>query len=300
MKRARIDKKNIIKKRIEYRRNNIVFLNDKKNNTSSMSSINNSRRKGILEKNKTGLTAVPYEKSVDYDIIICIPSLDRYEKVTRLISQFNEQPTKYSFKIILLNDGSSDSNYDKIPEIFNNVTYLKNEQPNGKVYHWYCYNQLWENIKNISCYAVLQMDDDFILCDDFLDTIVDLYFTEKVKNPKVMAIAPHLWSFHLEKEYESWWKRTDFVDGIALIEEGVIKYMNYQMKPVDVEEVSKVGAPVKAWAQISRAVVEMRGIIYRTDKSLVYHDGNDDSKLHGDLRINGEKYIYTQKFIKNL
>jgi len=243
-----------------------------------------------------------YQKKVfvDYDVVICIPSYNRYEKIKRLLTQFYEQPTKYTFKIILLNDGSIETKYDILIKNFPEIIYLKNDKPNGKILHWYCYSQMWEHIKNIQCHAVLEMDDDFILSDNFLDTILDLFFEAKEHNGSIMAISPHLWSFKEKKEKENWWSRTDFVDGIALIDDIVIKNMNYEMQPVNVIAVSKAGAPVRAWTQISAAIKNMKCIIYRTPNSLVYHDGNDDSKLHGDIRKEGKAGVYTQKYIGKL
>ena len=245
---------------------------------------------------------INYQKKVfvDYDVIICIPSYNRYKKVKRLITQFYEQPTKYTFKIILLNDGSTGQWYNKLAKEFPDIIYIKNKLPNGKIKHWYCYNQMWENLKEIMCHAVLQMDDDFILSNNFLDRIVDLYFEAKENNGNIMAIAPHLWSFKKVTNFETWWSRNDFVDGIALIDDAVIKQMNYEMQPVDTEAVSKAGAPVRAWTQINETIKKMKCIIYRTPESLVYHDGNDDSKLHGDVRKLGNGGVYTQKYIGKL
>ena len=168
------------------------------------------------------------------------------------------------------------------------------------VKHWYCYSQLWEFLKDIKCHVVLQMDDDFILSDNFLNTIIDLFFHLKETDNTMMAIAPHIWSFKKECELEKWWSRRDFVDGIALIDDVVIRNMEYKMKPVDAEAVSKPGVPVRAWTQISKKISEMNCWIYRTDSSLVYHDGNDDSKLHGDVRNAGRGGVYTQKYIGKL
>lgn len=232
----------------------------------------------------------------DHDLIICIPSYNRYKKVTRLLDQFYCQPTKYSFKIILLNDGSTDKRYNDIPYFYTGVTYLKNETPNGKILHWYNYNQLWSVMEKFNTNCVLQMDDDFILCDDFLDIIMDLYHREKVKNSKFCGITPHLWSFIKKAEYESWWESKIFVDGIALLDLKLIKFLKYGLQPINVEEVSKTGVPVRAWSQITEAVSRFGGYFYRTKHSLVFHDGNNDSKLHSDVKNRG---VYTQKFIKD-
>lgn len=242
----------------------------------------------------------PYIKreSVDYDFVITIPSHGRYEKVRRMIAQYYEQANKYSIKIILLNDGSTDERYDTLPEEFPDLIYLKNDEPNGKINHWYCYNQMWEYVKEIDCHAILQTDDDFILSDDFLTKIGDMYFNEKKKYNGILAIAPHLWSFKEYSEYEWHWTTTDFMDGIALIDVDVIKKMDYQMTMVDADIVRKSGEPVRTWSQINNTISEMKGMIKKTDESLVYHDGNDESKLHTDARIGGG--VYTQKYIGKL
>lgn len=237
---------------------------------------------------------------VDYDVVICIPSHERYEKIKKLISQFYEQQTKYTFKIILLNDGSKNNLYDKLPEHYPEIIYLKNDVPNGKLLHWYCYNQMWEHLKNIECHAVLQMDDDFILCDNFLDTITDIYFEQKEINDHMRGISPHKWSFRrINVKHENWWNRTDFVDGISLLDINVIENMNYVMHAVTSRDVTQSGAPVGTWDQINETVNIMDGYYYRTLESLVYHNGNNDSKLHGDHRING-KGVFSQKLCESL
>ena len=115
-----------------------------------------------------------------------------------------------------------------------------------------------------------------------------------------MGIAPHLWSFKKHSENELWWRDKIFVDGIALIDILVIQKMKYEMKPVDVIEVNKPGVPVRAWIQISESIKKLNGILFRTKNSLVYHNGNDDSKLHGDVRKNNMCGVYTQKYIGKL
>jgi len=251
-----------------------------------------------LEKRAIKVPTYNYIKKsvVDYDLVICIPSHNRFDKANRLINQFNSQKTKYTFKIILLNDGSNDKRYDIYESDYPNLVYLKNNIPNGKVKHWYCYNQLWEYLKKIETHCVLQTDDDFILCDGFIDKIVDLYFENKNRDGSVVAIAPHLWSFDKVSEYEYWWK-TNHVDGIVLLDYNVIKFMGYGMQPVDANIVKKTGETVRTWNQIKSGITNIGGKVYRTDVSLVYHDGNNDSKLHSDHRKNGKSGVYTQKFI---
>ena len=239
------------------------------------------------------------KKNVDYDVTICIPSYNRYEKIYRLINQFFTQETKYTFKIILLNDGSDDMLYDTLSDSFQEIIYIKNDRPNGKMLHWYSYNQLWLNLRNIKCHAVLQMDDDFIISNNFLNTIVDLFFKKKEENGNIMAIAPHLWSFK-ENNVENWWKRTDFVDGIALIDIDIIDNLNYELHAPNHQILKKCGTSAMAWSQISIGIKNYHGIVLRTKDSLVYHDGNDDSKLHSEHRKEEKNGIYTQRYIENI
>ena len=249
----------------------------------------------------TSSTVYNKKKYVDYDVVISIPSYDRYLKVKRLISQFYDQSTMYTFKIVLLNDGSPSKDYDELSKIFPEIIYLKNDKPNGKKLHWYCYNQLWEFLKNIECHAVLQTDDDFIICDNFLNKIVDIFFDQKNKNNNVRGISPHMWSFSkYNVDFEAWWNKNDFVDGISLLDIEVIKAMNYEMHDITTRDVTQVGAPVGAWDQINDMVRKMNGFYYRTSESLAFHDGNDDSKLHGDHRSKGGKGIYTKKITESL
>lgn len=321
MKKRHLNKKEKIIKRIELRHQSVAFINkriEKKEEIAEKSTItykinkkttrvmNNrdARTKLRISGNKTSPVEIKqeYRKKVfvDYDIVVCIPSHNRYEKIKRLLTQLFEQPTEYTIKVILLNDGSTDDRYDELCDEFSQITYLKNDKPNGKTMHWYCYNQMWEYLKNIECHAVLQMDDDFILCDNFLNAIVDLFFQKREADSAILAIAPHLWSFKKVVEFEGFWKQKDFMDGIALIDLDVIKNMNHQMNPVDAVAVSKPGVTVRTWGQICNTIKIMGGWIYRTEISLAYHNGNDDSKLHCDVRKDGRGGVYTQRYIGKL
>jgi len=305
MKRERLSIKQKIAKRIELRHQNLVFIDKRGLKTTQESNRHSTVHKpsaSAIDVERTKLNVVSYVKKmvVDYDVVICIPSHERYEKVKRLISQFYTQSTKYKFKIILLNDGSSDSLYDTLTQDFPEIIYIKNDKPNGKLLHWYCYTQMWKQIKDIQCHVILQMDDDFILSDYFLNFILDLFFQEKEKNNKMLAIAPHLWSTKEESDFEPWWVKNDCaIDGIGLIDEYLIKCMDYEMKSVDVNKI-KEGSSVFAWSQISAAIKKLNGFVYKTPYSYVYHDGNDDSKLHNTHRKKEDGKVYTQKYIGKL
>jgi hypothetical protein len=308
VKRSNINKKELIARKIKYRHEQNLFLNNMNdrdlrrfNKIEPKPDVTGLSRGDRRSGNYLDLVENNYIKkeNVDVDIVICIPSHDRYEKLKRIIEQIKDSNSKYSYLIVILNDGSSDERYNTLVNEYPNIIQIVNSVPNGKALHWFCYNQMWNVLKGCICHAVLQMDDDFILCDNFLDIIVDLFFEKKNVNSRIMAISPHLWSFKKACKYESWWNRNDLIDGIALIDYDVIKYLNFELQPVNAKDVIKPGVQVRAWTQISMGIKMYRGIIFRTSESLVFHDGNEDSKLHGDFRK--VKKIYTHNFInKNI
>ena len=235
------------------------------------------------------------ETSMGCDVAICIPSHNRYDMVVRLLDQLYNQKTKYSFQIILLNDGSTEGDYDGLPKKFNRLQYIKNHVSYSKAGHWVCYSEMWGLLRNIDYKFVLQMDDDFILCDNFLDIIVDTLIREREKNSKVVAVAPHTWSFTKNDPNPSW-VHDKVIDGIGLFDISVIRDMGYTVKPVT--NVTHNGASVKVWVQFTDYCKQFNKIFYRTDVSLVYHDGNDNPQLHPGFR--NIKRIYTQKLHSTL
>lgn len=121
------------------------------------------------------------EENVDYDVVICVTSFERYVKVRRILKQLHSQPTKYTFKFCLMNDASTDKRYDTLVEEFPNIVYLKNEVNGGKKEYWKTVNKLWAEGSKYNCHGFLQIDDDFILCNNFLDTLMDEFFKKSTK-----------------------------------------------------------------------------------------------------------------------
>jgi hypothetical protein len=279
-----------------------IFGSDNKNINNNIFINKQDRNNSRLDENLENCKLFYNKKTfVDYDVMICIPSFDRYEKIFRLLNQFYKQPTNYTFKIILLNDGSNDEKYDTLISEFNDIIYIKNETSNSKMNHWRCYNQMWNFLKNKNFHALLQLDDDFILSDNFLDTIMNLFFEKRSENYRYVIISPHLWSNKEYSEHENWWTdNTYFIDGIALIDESIISLLNYELKPVDANVVCVDGHSANAWSQIGDLIKKIKYFVYRTNVSLVYHDGNDNSKLHYNHRKKNNGKVYTQKYIGNL
>jgi hypothetical protein len=230
------------------------------------------------------------------DILFCITSYNRYDNVETLIKDLLIQDTKYTYQILLINDGSNDNRYGNFINYSEKLTYIYNEKNGGKNGYYKTVNKLWSLIPNYDCKYIIQSDDDFIICDNFINRLTDYFLNERSNNPKILALSPHLYSFNKYSDKEQSWTDTNGVDGIAIITHDVIKNLNYELTSPG--NVSKPGNSVGTWQQISKSIRNLGGITKRTNYSLVYHNNTGGSVLHGDFRKH--KMIFTQKFIGKL
>jgi hypothetical protein len=232
---------------------------------------------------------------VDFDVVFCVSSFNRYEKLERILKQLFSQDTKYTFKFILLNDGSSDSRYDNLKYLYPDILYLNNKTNGGKINYWRSVNQMWNHVKNIETYGIIQLDDDFILCNSFIDRLLDKFFEMKEKNNLYMAFTFHLYNFSKTEPIEDFWfdENKKFVDGGMLLDVQFLEYINYKLDKI--EHRVKPHTSTFTWVRVKEILEENGLLVYRTRNSLVFHDGNDDSKLHYKVRV--KKRVYTKNFI---
>jgi len=229
-----------------------------------------------------------YQKpeNVDYDVLIYISSYNRYEKLRNILNQLYTQETKYSFKIIVMNDGSTDENYYNLNKEFPEIIYLQNEVNGGRALYWQTINTIFEELKNYSSYTVIQIDDDFILCNDFINILIDKFFELKAENNSYMGIKYHLASFNevgdISKNVFDWKKTLQTLDGGSLFDPEFLKLFDYKLPNYHV------------WGQLYKYIREFGVMVYTFRESLAYHDGNFDSKMYPVGRIN--RKIYTKRF----
>lgn len=327
MKKRKQTIKETIKKRNELREG-IRYLKTSKgtHNTKNMGSAEERRKlrtvpgykKPILNKKNLGIPVdlrhgknvkLPYKpyqikdygvyvkkENVDYDVVIYISSYNRYNKLERILNHLFTEETKYSFKIIVMNDGSTQYRYNKITKKFPEIIYLKNKKNNGKLLYWKTLNNIFNNIKEINTHAVIQIDDDFILCKNFLNKIVDLFFEIKEENNSFMLIKYHLGALDSPNIDENTHFNSDLkfqgVDGGTMFDINFLDLINFKLN--DTEKWMKYGGS-GVWNYLNDKIIEHGVCVYTTRKSLVYHDGNEDSKMHPDIR-KIRKY-YTINFI---
>lgn len=243
----------------------------------------------LYEKIKIGGFERIYD--VDYETIICISSYNRFDKVDKLLSMFYDQISKYSYKILLLDDCSSDERYKSLVDKYPNLLYRKNQKNNGRKLYWYTVTQLWQWAKEYKTNTLLMIDDDFVLGNNFLDTLIDFYYYIKQDNNNVIGIAPHLHSYALNVQQMEWWYNTFSVDGVGLFDRNFIESFDYRLEIVTDEELN-AQAHAHGWSQIQKKIQRDNKMVYKTKYSLVYHDGNDESRLGSNNIKKSKAYTY--------
>jgi len=325
MKRAQIDIKKTIKKRIELRHQKLVFL-EKGNKTMNDRDI---RRKqgdptkpipipvGLVsrEERRGGGRVLKIYNSyeikdygiyvkpefVDYDVLIYISSYNRYEKVLRILNALYNQPTDYSFKIIFMNDGSDDKRYETIKyrKKFTDITFLKNIKNGGKKFYWKTINKVFGELKKYETYCIIQIDDDFLLCDGFINKLMNKFFELKEENNSYMGIRYHLGTFNKEDEIDNnYYDRNisfQAFDGGSLFDVQFMKLIKYQINEEVIDTYKNLNPHV--WKTLNDFVRSFGIMIYTMKESLAFHDDDGISKMHP--QFNGVRKIYTKNFTNN-
>lgn len=236
------------------------------------------------------------QENVDFDVIICISSFNRYNKINLILEQLFNQKTKYNFKIIFFNDGSTEEKYEEIKYKYPDIIYLKNEKNSGKVNYWKTVNNMWKKAKEFKTHTILQLDDDFILCDNFLDILLDKFFEIKELDNSYMVYSFHLYNFSKTEPIDEIWFDENYIniDGGILFDSQFMNYINYELDLIELR-VKNNSQSSFTWTRIREKIIEFKCRIFRFKNSLVWHNGNDDSKLHPNVRK--IKRIYTKNFI---
>lgn len=229
------------------------------------------------------------------DIIITISSYNRYDKLTRILDQLYSQSTKCSFSIVILNDGSDDARYANLKKNYPTINFINNKTNGGKLYYWKSINSLWELAKNKYQFEyLLQIDDDFILCDNFLNILYDDISRVRVSDNTYIA-----YSFHLNSKNDLEQPRWDckyWIDGGGLYHIDFLKKIDFKIDEISKSRFNSKYISSGVWKQITKKINEFGFKILKSNYSLVKHDGNMDSKMNANLRK--KKPINTFNYLK--
>ncbi len=293
MKKTKLNIKQKIQKRIEIQNQSLVFINKKTTGKDKQKIYTESKPvKQNVVNNFNKIFLEPYEKKcvVDYDAVIVIASYDRFIKLNRILTQLYEQPTKYKIKVIVYNDGSTDLYYNKLKNIFPEIDYIIGEVNNGKYNYWKTITTLFKKSSEYISHVVIEIDDDFFLSNNFIDTLIDKFFEGKNISNKNVAIYYHITAGAVDT-----WKSTNRVDGGILFDTTFLEKINYTIEPISEKRWKankELGSGV--WNQISSKIINNGLSTYKLENSLAKHDGNDDSKMNKSQR--DKSPIYTAKF----
>jgi hypothetical protein len=232
--------------------------------------------------------------SVDYDVIIYVSSYNRYKKLRNILKQLHKQKTNYSFKIIVMNDGSTELEYNTLTTEFPNIIYMKNQINGGLELYWETVDKIFREVKKYRTYAVIQIDDDFILCDEFINRSMNKFFEIKNESNAYMGLRYHLQSFKENQEFSEdrfdRIKRFQDFDGGSMFDPQFLQLFNYRLVPDQNNS--------HLWFLINQLVRKLGVLVYTMRESLAYHDGNDDSKLNPELRK--KRKLYSVNFVGNV
>jgi len=232
------------------------------------------------------------ELNIKYDVVILISSFNRYAKVKRLISQLYTQDSKYKFKIVLLNDGSTYYKYKTIKDYFPKLEYIENVKNGGKYRYWKTINELFKVSSENKSHAILQIDDDYILCENYLDILLDKFFELKEINNRYVGISYHI----THNSNQLAWGFKHWVDGGTLFDYKFIEKIKFNIDEIS-ESRWKNDKELSSgvWRQVSQKIHQMKLLVHKTEFSLVKHNGNEDSKMNKLQR--DKQPIHTWRFI---
>lgn len=221
----------------------------------------------------------------DYDIVIGILSYDRYNKLNDLINSILNQKSDYTFCIVIIDDCSYDEK--KLIKLKNNnIKIIKNNKNNGKELYWKTINNL---LKEISCYNFeyfLQLDDDFLICENLINKSF-LLFKENLilNNKKLGAISLHLNNKN-DLNDNRWGLGVNWVDGGSIFYRKFLEDINFKISEISKKRwISNKNLSSGVWQKMSFLLKKNDYLVAKVNKSLLYHDDDNLSKMNYHQRI---------------
>ena len=290
--------KKIIKRRIEISKMGVrdkLMITKKKHRPISVSLVDRDYiRRGIKIESNPKFSKNYIKREYEYDSVILITSYNRYDFLYNLLNQLYTQETEYKFKVIVVNDGSDDVRYLKLINNYPKLIIINNEKNYGKKLYWKTINSGLKKAKDYPSNTVLQIDDDFQLCDDFLDNIFKIYYEKKHENNKILCISFHL--YDKSHEDEGRWGLKYWVDGGGLYDIEFIREIKYNVNEIPIKRwENNKNLSTGVWRQISIRINGLGCVIYKTPVSYVKHLGIN-SKMWNGPKFEGMG-LFTYNFI---
>jgi FkbM family methyltransferase len=205
-------------------------------------------------------------KNKKIDFLYIIPSFNRFDKLKNLLDSI--LLLKQNSKVIVLDDKSTDNRYLEFKNFSNRVTYLKNEINQGKDGFWKTINVLLNEMSKYDFNYGIMLGDDFKLNDDFEKKI-----KQYVNNNDIIRLFT-------QKNITNNWGYKNWVDGAICAPKKFFDDLNYKLEPINRNKMVSSGVGHQMTVRLNKL-----GYSVKNYGSFIEHIGNDDSKMHPNIRI---------------
>jgi hypothetical protein len=234
-------------------------------------------------------------------VIIIIPSYNRYFKLINLLNNLLNQNTKYNFKILVNDDNSTDINYLNLHQDYKNhenkLIFIRNNENKGKYKYWETINSCFNQIKEEDFDFLIQLDDDFEICENFIDYVLDFFKDIILSNNKISAMSLHL--NNCEDGIKSrWGVNNSWVDGGTIYTREIIDLLNFKIEEISIKRWSKdKNLSSGVWSQISKRINSLGFVICKPTYSFLNHVDDLESKMNfeNNRQINSYNFIDNKK-----
>lgn len=213
----------------------------------------------------------------DFNIAVVMSSYDRYSGMISIINQLNGQHTGYTWKLFIMDDGSQQPGYSGLSSAFPEAVILRNTVNNGKKRYWKTMSDLFKATSRYSYDVLIQIDDDFVLCNGFLNGIMELFKTKGCEvlhyHTNTEGSGPRQWGF------------TNWIDGGSAFTQAFMEKINYSIKEIPLSRWDKnPDYSSGVWQTLSSCIDKWGIPVYKPEYTMAVHRGNVDSKMNNELR----------------
>jgi hypothetical protein len=203
-----------------------------------------------------------------------------------LLNQIEKQTHNHNVTIIISDDKSPDIRYLDLNNSYNNkLTILRSETNNGKFGYWKTVNKVLTHIKNMNIDYLIQLDDDFEVCNNFINQSVDFFDKIRVVDNNILALSLHLNS-KIDGNSNRWGLGNSWVDGGAMYSKEALILLNYEIIEITSER-WKINKNISSgvWQQVSNRINRMGSTIAKPTYSFLNHNDLFISEMNSKLRI---------------
>lgn len=224
-------------------------------------------------------------------IYIVIFTYERYEKLCNLLNDIDKYMKNYNIVVNIFDDAS------KKEQIFKNnkykfpINYYKFKYNHGKKKWYKMHEYIMSILQNTDFKYYIYLADDMRLVDNFFDKCIQNFNEIKDINKICLNINNdkgiiNQWTNKRPIKYnDNIWK-TYWVDMCFISNHTLFKKLNYRFN--DFKEQTNPNLSSGVGKYISNYFCKRDYNMYQAKKSLVIHDGNDDSKMNGNIRKNNK------------